>query len=259
MHHQERLDAMPLGDAANRRLASRERTNARGDETRLLLLETAERLFAERGIRAVPLRDIGIAAGQRNHAAVQYHFGTRDSLIKEIIRYRAASSEADRNEMLADLMTKGQPQVSELVGIYVLPLSTHLVAGDHYLAFMSRVIIEHGGYAGLENALPTATAKTLRTLLGRLLPACPAEVLDERWTTVLTSSVHALARYQQVMMSGTLPLPLDWLLADLVRFLTGGVQASFEAPDYPTGAHRAILDGRKPTGRRTRARVAPPH
>jgi AcrR family transcriptional regulator len=233
----------------------RERVNARGDETRQLLLETAERLFAERGVAAVPLRDIGIAAGQRNHGVIQYYFGTRDGLIGEIIAFRAAASEVRRAEMLADLMTRGGPQVSDLVGIYVRPLASHLTAGNHYLAFMSRVIIEHGGYTGI-NTLPGAMAGPLRSLLARLLPDVPPDVLEERWMTMLTSTVHTLARYQQVMMSGKLPLPLDFLLTDLVRFLTAGLQAPLDPDDgiSPSAAHSG---GKATTGRRRAASPSP--
>ena len=41
------------------------------------IIVAAERLIAERGID-VPLRDIAVAADQRNNSAVQYHFGSRD-------------------------------------------------------------------------------------------------------------------------------------------------------------------------------------
>jgi len=71
---------------------------------------TAEQLFAEHGIAAVPLRDIGIAAGQKNHAAVQYHFGDRESLVREIVSFRATLSERLRVEMFADLVSRGQPR-----------------------------------------------------------------------------------------------------------------------------------------------------
>ena len=159
----------------NRRLASRERANSRGDATRQDLLTTAEQLFAERGIAAVPLRDIGIAAGQKNHAVVQYHFGDRESLVREIMAYRATLSERLRVEMFADLVSRGQPQVCDLVRVFVMPLAAHLEERSHYLAFMSRYITERGGYRGLETmGLPSATVNTLRTLLGRLLPDCPA-------------------------------------------------------------------------------------
>ena len=135
----------------NRRLASRERANSRGDATRQDLLTTAEQLFAEHGIAAVPLRDIGIAAGQKNHAVVQYHFGDRESLVREIITYRATLSERLRVEMFADLVARGQPQVADLVRVFVEPLAAHLEEQSHYLAFMSRYITEHEEFHSEEN------------------------------------------------------------------------------------------------------------
>ena len=62
---------------------------ARSRATRERILLTAERLFAESGIGNVSLRDIGIAANQKNIGAVQYHFGDRDNLIVQIVIYRA--------------------------------------------------------------------------------------------------------------------------------------------------------------------------
>src|SRR5437879_4502618 len=105
------------GEAMNRRLANRARANSRGDATRHRILMTAEQLFAERGTTAVPLRDIGVAAGQRNNGVVQYHFGDRESLLREIIAVRAAVAEEIRVEMLADLSSHGQPDVSDLVRV----------------------------------------------------------------------------------------------------------------------------------------------
>ncbi|HMD95458.1 MAG TPA: TetR/AcrR family transcriptional regulator [Trebonia sp.] len=188
---------------------------------------TAEQLFAEHGIAAVPLRDIGIAAGQKNHAVVQYHFGDRESLVREIIAFRATLSERLRVEMFADLVSRGQPKVADLVRVFVLPLAAHLEQRSHYLAFMSRYITERGGYRGLESmGLPSATVATLRSLLGRLLPDHPTAVLDERWMVLMTSTIHTLARYQAVLVSrGDLGSPLEDLLEDLVRFLTAGLSA----------------------------------
>jgi AcrR family transcriptional regulator len=212
----------------NGRLASRERANSRGDATRQDLLMTAEQLFAEHGIAAVPLREVGVAAGQKNHAVVQYHFGDREGLVREIITFRAALSERLRVEMFADLVSRGQPEVSDLVRVFVMPLAAHLEEHSHYLAFMSRYITERGGYRGLgpESGIPSSTVDTLHTLLGRLLPDHPAAVLDERWMVVMTSTIHTLARYQAVLVSGgDLGSPVEVLLEDLVRFLTAGLGA----------------------------------
>ena len=44
------------------------------------MIVVAERLFAERGIEAVSLREVGAACGLRNNSAAQYHFGSRTGL-----------------------------------------------------------------------------------------------------------------------------------------------------------------------------------
>jgi len=54
-------------------------------ETRERLLKAAERLFAERGFKKVTVRDICRAA-RANVAAVNYHFGDKDGLYRELLR-----------------------------------------------------------------------------------------------------------------------------------------------------------------------------
>lgn len=54
-------------------------------QSRQALLETAERLFIERGYRAVSTRDIAEAA-QVNLGAIQYHFGSKAGLFNETVR-----------------------------------------------------------------------------------------------------------------------------------------------------------------------------
>lgn len=57
----------------------------RADETRELLIRTAMRLFAAKGVNGVSLRAVGEAARQKNTAAVHYHFGDRDRLLIEVV------------------------------------------------------------------------------------------------------------------------------------------------------------------------------
>ena len=54
-------------------------------QSRQALLATAERLFIERGYRAVSTRDIAEAA-QVNLGAIQYHFGSKAGLFNETVR-----------------------------------------------------------------------------------------------------------------------------------------------------------------------------
>ncbi|MBR7833123.1 TetR/AcrR family transcriptional regulator [Actinospica durhamensis] len=212
---------------------SGERKNVRGEATRQLILTAAERLFAERGISAVPLRDIGIEAGQRNHAAVQYHFGERDEVVRAIMEFRGAESEASRTDMVADLMLGGRkPTVVDVVSAFVRPLAIHIKPENHYLAFLSLYITEEGGYEGLGEVRTGASVTTLQALLRRLTPQIPQAVLDERWWTTLTSAVHALARYQSAQQKRAhLPATIDVLIEDLVAFLSAGLTAPLAEGD----------------------------
>ncbi len=220
------------------RRAGGERRNVRGDATRQRILNAAEQLFAERGISAVPLRDIGQAAGQRNHASVQYHFGDRDEVVRAIVEFRGAESEAERSEMVAGLMLRAEPvRVEDIVAAFVRPLAIHVRPGNHYLAFLSHFITEEGGYEGLGTDVHTGgSVLTLRALVGRLVPQVPEAVLAERWWVFVTSAVHALARYQsaQTKRAG-LPAPIDVLIDDLIAFLGAGLTAPVPEKDPRTG------------------------
>lgn len=56
-------------------------------DTRERILEVAERLFAERGLERVSIRDI-IQAARANLGAINYHFGTKQKLIAALFERR---------------------------------------------------------------------------------------------------------------------------------------------------------------------------
>ena len=60
----------------------------RGDTTRLSILDAAERSFAESGFDGVSLRTITERAGV-DLALANYHFGTKENLLHEVIARRA--------------------------------------------------------------------------------------------------------------------------------------------------------------------------
>jgi AcrR family transcriptional regulator len=204
----------------------------RGEATRHLILAAAERLFAEHGISAVPLRDIGIEAGQKNHAAVQYHFGDRDALVRALMEFRGAESESVRTDIVTGLMVGGRvPVVADVVSAFVRPLAVHITPDNHYLAFLSLLITEQGGYEGIGDVHTGGSVVSLRALLARLLPDVPESVLDERWLVTLTSAVHALARYQAVQLRHPQRARLDVLIADLIAYLSAGLVAPLVEDD----------------------------
>ena len=56
-------------------------------DTKKQILDSAEALFAEHGIEGVPLRRIIVEAGV-NSAAIHYHFGSKEGLVKAVFARR---------------------------------------------------------------------------------------------------------------------------------------------------------------------------
>jgi AcrR family transcriptional regulator len=87
--------------------------------TRELILDTAERLFAEQGIFATSNRRIAEAAGQGNNWVAGYHFGSKADLVRAITRRFTAEVERSRMQMLAGLPHRAG--LAELLGCLVRP------------------------------------------------------------------------------------------------------------------------------------------
>jgi len=89
------------------------------------LIETAERLFGRYGIDSVSLRQIAAAAGYGNHYTVQYHFGTKENLVRAIFDWRIPDLERRRGALLSKATAEGRLRDPRtLVRILLLPHSS---------------------------------------------------------------------------------------------------------------------------------------
>ena len=70
-------------------------------DTKTRILDTAERLFAQKGFDAVSLRNI-IASAKVNLAAVHYHYGSKQALIYAVIARRLRPINEERLAKLAE-------------------------------------------------------------------------------------------------------------------------------------------------------------
>lgn len=111
------------------------------------LVDAAERLFAERGIDAVSLREINAAAGQRNSTALQYHFGDRSGLLKAVLAKHRPEIEARRHQLLDEYEARGPlPPVEALrtlAAALVRPAAAKLAdpdGGRDYLRVMEQLV-----------------------------------------------------------------------------------------------------------------------
>lgn len=95
-------------------------------QARTLILDAAEWLFAEHGIASVSNRQIGAAAGQGNTSAVGYHFGSKDELIRALIRRFDGEAEVLRAAMVNQIGDSAE--LREWVRCLVFPYSDTLAA-----------------------------------------------------------------------------------------------------------------------------------
>jgi AcrR family transcriptional regulator len=90
--------------------------------TKDLVFAAAERLFATHGFQKVSVRDI-TAEAKVNLASVNYHFGSKDSLLFEIFRRRTSELNRERARMLHEAAARhgGKPPVREILECYFAP------------------------------------------------------------------------------------------------------------------------------------------
>ncbi len=172
---------------------------ARG--TRDRILDTAERLFARDGIEDVSVRQINLAAGQRNPCATAYHFGSREALLKAVLEVRRAGINRRRLAIMADLRRAGRERdLHSLVEALVHPLAEQLPPGKggHYLRVTAQAI-GHPRYHRLVRGGDHGEGlNEVLALLRESLPEIPGAILDQRFGMALRQVFHELADFQRV-------------------------------------------------------------
>ena len=110
--------------------------------TRERLIREAERLFARNGAWQVAVRDIAVAAGQRNASVIHYHFGSLDGLRLAILQRHGGPADAARGTYLDNL--GHEPTTRELVQALLVAYSDSLSSpgGRDYL----RIVAQHTGF-----------------------------------------------------------------------------------------------------------------
>ncbi len=106
-------------------MSSRSRPVARAtsEETKSQIKAAAQMLFARRGVDGVTVQEIVNAAGQRNNAALHYHFGSKEELIRQMVVDGAAVLDRRRREMLDEIEARGGPNgVREVMLVLMMPV-----------------------------------------------------------------------------------------------------------------------------------------
>ena len=162
------------------------------------LMDAAEVVIAEKGME-VSMREIAVAAGQRNNSAVGYHFGGRDELIAAVIDRRMEDLEQRRMTMLADLGDLAHPaRVRDLLDVIVVPaLSTPYEAqATHYARFVQRVQTHSAIATDILDDPGRPAMRIVVRGLADLLPPLPKPLERRRMMAMATCMFGFMAEYE---------------------------------------------------------------
>jgi len=208
-------------------------------DTRERILDAGERLFMAHGYEGTSMRQITGEAGV-NLAAVNYHFGSKESLMQEVFRRRLDWLNEERMRVLDALEVEaaGQPvKPSAIVDAFFGTLLR--MAGDEnrggmtFLRLLGRTLTEPSEFirAFLAHEYQ-AVMDRYKEALFRALPEVPKAEIVWRFHFMLGATSYAIAG------TDALRLVTDWQIEDedstdrldrlvprLMSFLLGGLRA----------------------------------
>jgi AcrR family transcriptional regulator len=212
-------------------------------DTKQRILDTAERLFAERGYDAISLRHIIGEAGV-NLAAVHYHFGSKEDLLDEVVLRKVGPLNEARLALLdqAEKEAAGAPvPVETVLKAFLAPTAATAAQNPNFVKLMGRLVSE-----GLIDRIARQRFQIFQPILERFvavlqrsLPALGREELGWRISFMFGAMSRAMCGEPQIWLTGDNGDIRD-RIDKLIAFLAGGFQAPpvADAPEVEPAAEQ---------------------
>ena len=204
------------------------------------LLDTAERLFATRGIDSVSLREIVRESGQNNLSAAHYHFGSREQLIGELLARRIRAINVIRHRRLDALEREGKGgEVHAVVSATVNALGDAVRSqpwGPDYVRVAAQVTLSpQTAYPHRLDPDTMSGQIRCREMLRRALPHLPAQVFMDRARILNNETTFSIARWIQAhgRVTPATARRFSALLRNLTDFLAAGISAPIGPAQAP--------------------------
>lgn len=197
--------------------------------TRERILGVAETLFARHGFAGASLRQV-TAAAKVNLAAVNYHFGSKESLIEEVFRRRLDELNRQRLAALAAIQAKPDPQLEDVLDAFIRPAleqSMDSAGGAAFVRVLARAYAEHD--ERLRRFLSDNYGHVLREFAGafaRMLPRLDKQELYWRLDIVAGALTYAMADFGVIKRKGDVSEQShrEQTARHLVRFAAAGLR-----------------------------------
>jgi AcrR family transcriptional regulator len=204
--------------------------------TALQLLLTAERLFAEHGLAGISLRQICVEAGSSNNSAIQYHFGSKDDLLRAIFAYRLG----DLMQRRTLLRARSNPDdLREQLEAHVLPLIELAESPDSsYVSFIEQLQRVGAVEVLLHQSDAVKSQDDFAAGMQRLLAHIPESARSMRIRQVQDLAVHIAAERERAVRRNDAVVPFALFVSGVVDGLTGFLEAPASA-----GTNKLIARG----------------
>jgi len=208
------------------------------------ILDVAEALFAQHGIQGTSIRTITDQAGV-NVAAVNYHFGSKDRLVFELIRRRAQGLEQERADLMDEidarcLSENRAPRPEELVSVLISPTFRRLRTGDlgwiNFIRFHARLIWEPGAERFSSQMASQGTFERVDDMIRKALPELASDSALRSWrlqfvraaaqqTIIVLAMLESGEEPHSIALAGALKdFSVDRIERELIAFVTAGLK-----------------------------------
>jgi AcrR family transcriptional regulator len=195
-------------------------------DTRLALMRAAEQLFAQQGVDRVSLREIAIAAGQRNVSAATYHFGSKRELIEAILeRHSVPVQDSWGPALAAD--TEHKLGLHELIELLVRPMVAKIDdpdGGRCYLELSAELVASRSfPMMGMRVASTPGTQEMAKRIAehGAEVPPMVRIMRSTRLAGILFGSIGDYLR----LINNGVEIPRELFVADLVNAMVALAKA----------------------------------
>ncbi|MFA5916092.1 MAG: TetR family transcriptional regulator [Burkholderiales bacterium] len=213
-------------------------------DTRQRILDAAESLFTEHGFDATTLRQI-TGAAEVNLAAVNYHFGSKEELIREVFRRRLTwlnqqrLQELDRLEAEAGGAPLKPSRILEVFfGVALKMAADSKGGGRTFMRLLGRTYTKPSefvrGFLAEEYA---AVLARFKAALIKALPEVPQEEILWRFHFMMGAMSYAMSGTDALHIVAEHELDdgdAEALYARLMSFMLGGLRAPL--PVLPAGS-----------------------
>src|SRR5688572_13164459 len=157
--------------------------------TRDRLLDAAERLLAAKGFEATSLRDVTSKA-KANVASVNYHFGSKEALVRAVFERRLG--EVNRRRLaLLDARGRSKPTPERILRAFIAPTFDLMKEAPHFIQLMGRFQAEpDSDVHDFITSRCREVADHFKRALTAALPNVPVEDLFWRMHFVMGALVH---------------------------------------------------------------------